>query len=518
MATHSATLREPLPGTLPGTLLREVRRVGADAAPVDLRIAQGVIEEIAPAGGLAARADDEVVAAGGAWVGPGLWDHHTHMDQWSLARRRIDVSACTSAAELARTMADAAGSRDRDRDPVLIGHGFRDGVWPDRAERALLDAAVPGRPAVAISHDLHTVWANGAALDLLARGLGRSLPEDGVLREADAFDATGQLSRVPEGTLDGWVREAVRDAAWRGVVGVVDLEMGFGIETWRRRMAAGADALRVRSGIYPRDLERALRSGLRTGQAIEGTAGLLAVGPFKLVLDGSLGTRTAWVEDAYDAHADGTDGTDGTDHGLRALPPEEALALTRRAHAGGLVPALHAIGDRAVALALDIFEETGAHGSIEHAQLVSEKDLPRFAELGVEASIQPEHAMDDRDVADRHWSGRTGRAFAFGSLVQAGARLRLGSDAPVAPLDPWISMAAAVARERDGREAWHPEQRISREIAWSASTDGRRTIGVGDTADLVLTAEDPLAMPPSALRDMEVLGTIRGGAWTHRAL
>lgn len=494
----------------PATLLQEVRRIGADAAPVDLRIVQGAIEEIAPAGGLAARADDEVVAAGGAWVGPGLWDHHAHMDQWSLARRRIDVSACASAAELARSMAAAAGSGDRDRDPVLIGHGFRDGVWPDRAERAILDAAVPDRPTVAISHDLHTVWANGPALDLLARGLGRPLPEDGVLREADAFDATGQLSRVPEETLDGWVREAVRDAAQRGVVGVVDLEMGFGIEAWQRRMAAGADALRVRSGIYPRELERALRDGLRTGEAVEGTAGLLTVGPFKLVLDGSLGTRTAWVEDAYDA--------DGTDHGLRALPAEEALALTRRAHDGGLVPALHAIGDRAVALALDIFEETGARGSIEHAQLVSEKDLPRFAELRVEASVQPEHAMDDRDVADRHWSGRTGRAFAFGSLVRAGARLRLGSDAPVAPLDPWISMAAAVTRERDGREAWHPEQRIPREIAWSASTDGRRSIGVGDTADLVLTAEDPLAVPASALRDMEVLGTIRAGAWTHRAL
>lgn len=511
-----------------GILLQEVRRIGADAAPVDVRIARGIVEKIAPTGTLVPRPDDEVVAAAGAWVGPGLWDHHTHMDQWALARRRIDVAACSSAAELARTMSAAAPGRDRD--PVLIGHGFRDGVWPDRAERALLDAAVPDRPAVAISHDLHTVWANGPALGLLSRSLGRALPEDGVLRETDAFDATGQLSRVPEATLDGWVAEAVHDAAARGVVGLVDLEMGFGIEAWQRRMGAGADsdagarahAVRVRSGIYPRDLERALRAGLRSGEVVEGTGGLLSVGPFKLVLDGSLGTRTAWVEDAYDAGADGhrdrADHADHADHGLRALPPEEALALTRRAHDGGLVPALHAIGDRAVTLALDIFEQIGARGSIEHAQLVGEEDLPRFAALGVEASIQPEHAMDDRDVADRHWHGRTGRAFAFGSLARAGARLRLGSDAPVAPLDPWISMAAAVTRERDGREAWHPEQRIPVEIAWSASTDGRRTIGVGDTADLVLTAEDPLTAPSAMLRGMEVLGTIRAGAWTHRAL
>lgn len=108
----------------------------------------------------------------------------------------------------------------------------------------------------------------------------------------------------------------------------------------------------------------------------------------------------------------------------------------RRAAAHGIEPAVHAIGDRANTVALDAFEAVRCRGRIEHAQLLSPEDLPRFARLGVTAGVQPRHATDDRDVADRHWAGRTERAFAYADLLAAGARLEFGSDAPVSPLDP----------------------------------------------------------------------------------
>ncbi|KTR07559.1 amidohydrolase [Curtobacterium luteum] len=484
-------------------LLRTVRRVGTSGAPADVRLVDGRIAAIAPAGTLdASRPDTQLVEAAGAWLGPGLVDHHVHFDQWALVRRRIDVSGCDSAEATAALLADAA--RTGVADSVLVGHGYRDGMWPRPARRALLDQAAPGLPVVVIAADLHAVWCNALALTHFAALVGRPLAagEDGVMREQDAFDVTGALSRVQDDVLDGYVADAVEAAAARGVTRVRDLEMVFGIDRWTRRVRAGTDGLRVDSGVYPVELEAAIARGLRTGDVVEGTRGLVRMGPFKVITDGSLGTRTA-------AMADGS--------GVLAYAFEDLVAMVRRAVDAGLVPAVHAIGDRANTLALDVFEAVGARGTIEHAQLLGPDDVERFARLGVAASVQPEHAMDDRDIADRYWAGVTDRAFAFASLDRSGATLLLGSDAPVAPLDPWVSMAAAVGRDRDGREPWHPAERLAAVTAWRGSTEGGRVgLGVGDVADLVLLAEDPLAASSTGLRGMSVLATAIDGRFTYR--
>jgi predicted amidohydrolase YtcJ len=181
---------------------------------------------------------------------------------------------------------------------------------------------------------------------------------------------------------------------------------------------------------------------------------------------------------------------------------------------------VHAIGDRATAIALDGFAAAGCTGRIEHAQQVLPADLPRFAQLGVVASIQPRHAVDDRDAAERHWAGATGRAFPYRALVDAGAEVVLGSDAPVAPLDPWDGIASAVHRSRDGRAAWHPEQHLDLDVALAAASGGRRAVRVGDVADLVVVPELPAAVLArdgvDGLRSTAVLGTLVGGRWTHR--
>src|SRR5690606_22733854 len=135
------------------------------------------------------------------------------------------------------------------------------------------------------------------------------------------------------------------------------------------------------------------------------------------------------------------------------VPTDELTELLRYAHAKGIRAAVHAIGDRANTLALDAFEASGARGSVEHAQLLHDDDVERMARLGLVASVQPVHLLDDRDVADHHWAGRTGRAFAFAALARAGVRMAFGSDAPVAPLDPWAAISAAVHRTQSGQEA-----------------------------------------------------------------
>jgi predicted amidohydrolase YtcJ len=285
---------------------------------------------------------------------------------------------------------------------------------------------------------------------------------------------------------------------------------------WPERIGPGTDLLQVRTATYADGLDAVLAAGLRTGTPLEGTDGLVTTGPLKVIFDGSLNTRTAWCCTPYA-------GSDREWTGMVNLSPAELTELCRRATAGGLEVAVHAIGDAAVGAALDAVEASGARGSLEHVQLVADADLPRFAALGVRASVQPAHLLDDRDVTAAVWPDRQERSFALRSLLDAGAELRLGSDAPVARLDPWLAMAAAVHRSGDARPAWTPEQSLTPAEALAASTDGRRTPSPGSPADLVLLDADPL--PPAddpadaarVLRTMRVAATVCRGRVTHDA-
>lgn len=482
---------------LAGGRLVPVEGAAASGGLVDVVVDVGRITAVVPAG----RADApsaERIPLDGRWVVPGLWDQHVHFTQWAQTARRLDVSRAASAAEAARLVRERAASDPGD-DPI-VGFGFHDALWPDLPTRELLDA-VTGRPVILIAGDLHCSWLNTAAADRFAPGSA-----DAVLREDASFAVTSLLTAADDATLDRWAADAARTAAARGVVGIVDLEYGWNLDVWTRRMAAGARDLQVAFGIYGDHLDRAASLGLRTGASIDGTGGLLTVGPFKVISDGSLNTRTALCSHAY---------PDGG-HGVANLSPDELVERMRFAVAHGLEPAVHAIGDEANHRALDAFEAVGAGGRIEHAQLIDASDIPRFARLGVTASVQPEHAMDDRDVAERLWEGRTDRAFPLADLHAAGARLAFGSDAPVAPLDPWAAIASAVGRSRDSREPWHPEQAIPAEVALAASV--RSSVAPGEPADLAVLDRDPLAAPPGDLRAMPVAATLLGGCFTHDAL
>ncbi len=467
-------------------LLRNGR---VDGALVDIRVDAGVITEIAP--GLAGEGLD----LEGAHVVAGLWDEHVHFSQWALNQSRVDVSAATSARETAELLQVESVETSR----TLVGYGFRDGLWPDAPNLADLDAVSAHRPVVLISGDLHAVWLNSAAL----AEYGHAGHPTGLLREEPAFDVTRRVAQVPDAELDAAVIAAGAAAAARGVVGVVDLEMDWQLDVWKRRRAAGFDTQRVQFGIYRQHLDRAIALGLRTGQVIDE---LLTVGRFKILTDGSLNTRTAYCAHDYP----------GThQRGLLEVPLDELVGLVGHAWANGIEPSIHAIGDAANTVALDAFAAVGCPGRVEHAQLVAADDFARFAALGVVASIQPEHAMDDRDVADHYWADRVDRAYAWRSLLEAGGTLALGSDAPVAPIDPWVTMAAAVFRTRDGREPWHAQQRISVEAALAAST--RSTVAVGQPADLVAVPRDPSASDADELRSMPVLLTMLGGRVTFSA-
>lgn len=486
-----------------GLILRRARLPGSDDI-VDVQLVDGVITRIGYID--PAEKTDRNVQLGERWIIPGLWDNHVHFTQWAQTARRLDLSPAASAAQAAVLVgermlsASVAGGSD-----TFVGTGFRDGLWPDAPTYAVLDAVSGATPVVLVSGDLHSCWLNSAAL---AR-YGFADHPTGLLREEQSFEVVRALDTVSDAVTDTWVDEAARAAAARGVVGVVDLEMTWNLDAWTRRIASGANSLRVDFGIYSQHLDRAIELGLRTGDLVPGTGGLLRVGPFKVITDGSLNTRTAYCFDDY---------PNGSGHGLLTVPQDELLERMLTAAGAGLTPAVHAIGDHANRLALDAFEAIGCRGSIEHAQLLAEADVARFARLGIVASVQPEHAMDDRDVADHFWAGHTDRAFPLASLLSAGATLALGSDAPVAPLDPWVTLAAAVGRSRDGRDPWHPEQSISRQAGLAASARGRHRIAVDDVADLAVCEIDPLTASLDDLRRMPVAATLLAGRFTHNAL
>jgi hypothetical protein len=493
-----------------------MRAADADG-PVDLRIADGVVTEVGP--DLPAMASEEVVDAAGRWAIPGLWDHHVHLTTWSRTRTTVDLAGTTGPEDVTRRVADQLAGETAEKPRLVSGFGYRSGAWNRLGTVAELDAVTGDVPVVLTSGDAHNGWLNSAALGLLGvAGV------TGPLEENDWFGLQPSISALLEeieagGAGEAALRSAMADATGRGITGVVDLEMPSSYRQWPSRFADGLDLLRVRASVYPDALDDLLATGLRTGDPLTPDGDLLTMGPFKVISDGSLNTRTARCCDPY-PDADGQHLTQGRQN----YDLDEMTELLARAHAAGLEIALHAIGDGAVDLALQAFEVTGAVGGVEHAQLVRLGDLSRMARLRVRASVQPAHLLDDRDTTLQLWGDRADRCFALRSMLDAGVVLALGSDAPVAPLDPWLAMAAAVHRSADGREPWNPAESLTPAEALAASTDAQRTLSVGSRGDIVLLDADPIAVSTDSaeaagiLRRMPVAATLLAGRLTHSTL
>ena len=243
----------------------------------------------------------------------------------------------------------------------------------------------------------------------------------------------------------------------------------------------------------------------------------LRLGYLKAFMDGTLGSQTAWLLDGS---------------GVCITSGEELVEIIRAGARAGWPVAVHAIGDRANREALDAFAATrdewqplGLRQRIEHAQCLAPEDVGRFAEIGVACSVQFSHAPSDRDLAERFWPDGTEFAYAYRSLLDSGAVVANGSDAPVEELDPLAGIAAGVLRTIDERPGWHPEQAVTVEQAlhastvapaWLAGDEHRRgKLLPGFLADLVVLDRDPLAVEPEELPDLEVVATMVGGRWVH---
>jgi len=463
------------------------------------------------------------VDLGGRCVLPGFSDAHVHFPTWALAQRGGRLEGTGSLDEVLARVRDALGSVPRGH--WLRGRGWRSGDWSPSVEptRQALDEIAGGVPVALMARDYHSLWLSSAALaeaggELQVEGGVVELDEHGeptgVLREESAWHFQDRYLIAPDDEFVDAMREGLKIAAARGVTAVHDKDGWLGAPRFWQRLA-GEDALTLRVWqSLPHEHVGGLEElGLRSRIGDD----LLRIGYLKVFMDGTLGSQTARMLDGS---------------GVKITGREELAEIVRSAARAGWPVAVHAIGDLANREALDAFEETredwaplGLRQRIEHAQLLAEEDLSRFAELGVAASVQFSHAPSDRDIAERFWAGKTDRAYAYRSLAEAGALLANGSDAPIEELDPLAGIRAGVLRTLDEREAWHAEQSVGVEQAlaatilapaWLARDERQRgKLLPGFLADLVVLDRDPLAVPPEELPDVQVVATMLGGRWVH---
>ena len=459
---------------------------------------------------------------------PALTDAHVHFTWYALGRRHLRLEGIDNLDLAIRRVADASAALPDGA--WLLGGGWDHTLWGGRWPRAEdIDVLTPDRPVLLTRKDGHSAWVNSRALELA--GITENTPDPpGGSIQREKKHATGMLvenaldlvrRHIPAATQDdrlAAICDAMVEAHSYGMAGVQippGLSAGDGALTladYQLLRARGQLKLRCLAHIGLDGLDDALRLGMRSGLGDR----WLRIGGVKMFADGSLGSETAEMLSHYE----------GRRHlGTATMATEDLNDAVSRALSGGISVTIHAIGDAANRRVLDAIEQAiedrrqamGALSSavpnrIEHAQIVHPQDIPRFARLGVIASMQPIHATADMETADRLWGDRCASAYAWKSLQDAGATLAFGSDAPVEALNPWLSIHAAVTRQRPGNippGGWYPEQRIDITSALRGFTVGAAAaagtaheqglLAPGMLADLALLSHDPFKIAAADL-------------------
>jgi predicted amidohydrolase YtcJ len=489
----------------------------------------------------------ETVDLQGRLVTPGFNDAHIHFAQGGLGLLNVSLLGTTSLAEIERRVAEAAAQAQPGE--WILGRGWDHtrlpaselgaGGWPTRE---ILDRAAPNNPVLLSRVDGHTVWTNSAAMRLAGIGRGTPNPAGGdIVRDAGG-EATGIFKESAQDVIYQQVPEPTLAQARRGIRAALDLAARTGVTSVQTnasemdlqiyRALADADSLSVRVyGWFPLEM-RVIQALRERGIAAHAGDEWVRLGMLKGYTDGTLGSRTAYMLEPF-----------SDDHSTTGLPQYSTAqldSLITAADAAGLQVILHAIGDAANRQALDAFERAAAANGprarrhrIEHAQVIDHDDIPRFRRLGVIASMQPTHATSDMRWAetrighDRAVEG----AYAWRSLLDAGAVVVFGTDFPVEPMPPVEGIYSAVTRQ--SREepgvppgGWLPEQRLSREEAirlytaaaaygeWEEARKG--TLRPGMMADFVVWDRDLLTVPEGEILQAVPVRTVVGGRTVFR--
>jgi predicted amidohydrolase YtcJ len=507
---------------------------------------------------------DRIVAVGGnedvrEWQGPatvlldargqlllpGFNDAHVHFASGGAQLDAVELNDATSTQELVRRLAERAAKTPK-------GAWIRGGDWDETkwtpAElptKELIDPVTPDTPVFLSRYDGHMVLANSLALRLAGITSQTPDPVGGVIVRDAHGNPTGALKDAAQNLLAAVIppisrderrraiRRALAHAASLGVTSVQDMDGGGGgkfedISVYGELLETGELTARVYVAPLITNVDAVAHLGIR--HAFGGP--YLRIGALKSFADGSLGSRTAYF---FAPYLDSPRASEAGNRGLLGDEMQPLVAMLSRmmtADAASLQLCTHAIGDQAISIVLDLYQQIQtAHGErdrrfrIEHAQHMAAKDFDRFRELGVIASVQPYQAIDDGRWAEaRIGRDRASRTYAFRTFLDHGVHLAFGTDWDVAPLDPILGLYAAVTRATlDGKNpnGWFPEQKLTVEEAVEAYTMGsafaeyqekqKGSITAGKLADLVLLDQDIFAVAPEKIRDARVVLTMVGG-------
>jgi predicted amidohydrolase YtcJ len=467
---------------------------------------------------------------------PGFNDAHVHFADGGASLAGVQLNDATSLKEFVRRISEAAVHTPK-------GEWIRFGNWDETKwspavlpTRQDIDAVTPNNPVSLDRYDGHMTLVNSKVLALAGISAKTKDPPGGLIVRDKTGRPTGALKDAATELVDHVtppptpeqrrraIDSALKEAAAHGVTSVQDMTLDYGdLAVYSQLLRQGNLSVRLYGAPIISALEDQARLGI--GHAFGNAS--LRLGAVKMFADGSLGSRTAYFFEAY-----------SDEPGNRGLLFEDLLPLTLarqrllRADDAHLQVCTHAIGDAAISATLDLYQDVEtAHGArdrrwrIEHAQHMAARDFARFAQLKVIASVQPYQAIDDGRWAEaRIGHERASRTYAFRTFIDHGVRLAFGTDWPVAPLNPLLTLYAATTRATlDGKypQGWFPEQKLSIEEAIEAYTMGsayaefqeheKGSIEPGKLADLVLLSQDLLSIKPAEIRDTEVLNTWVGG-------
>jgi predicted amidohydrolase YtcJ len=487
----------------------------------------------------------QVVDAGGRRLLPGFNDAHVHFADGGASLAAVQLNDATSAAEFRQRIGAYAKSLAPGR--WIVSGNWDETKWTpaELPTRQLIDAVTPDNPVTVDRYDGHMVLLNSKALALAGITAQTPDPPGGVIVHDVRGEPTGALKDAAISLVErvipapthaerrAAIERALHEAASLGVTSVQDMAnppLSYDdLAVLAELLGEGKLTARVYLAPLITGVEDQAKLGIR--RAFGGP--WLRIGAVKGYADGSLGSRTAYFFEPF---------LDQPDNRGLLSDTMQPLSRTReylaRADAAGLQVCIHAIGDAAISTVLDLYEEAEQAGGardrrwrIEHAQHMAAKDFERFARLKVVASMQPYHAIDDGRWAEaRIGHDRASRTYAFRTFRDHGVRLAFGTDWPVAPLNPMLTLYAATTRATlDGRNprGWFPEQKLSIAEAIESYTLGsayaefqdheKGSIAPGKLADFVLLSEDVLHLPPSELRRVRVLRTWVGGAQIYHA-
>ncbi len=482
----------------------------------------------------------ELVDLRGRTVLPGFIDAHIHLVDAAHRAHYIDAGACTNEDQVATLVRLRAMQTPGGR-WILGGHWDKN-LWPgqDFPTRASLNAAAPEHPVALWSKDGHVLWVNSLALQRADITVETPEPANGAIFRDGAGEATGILQEEgatslvykvidkPDPVLTRMlVEHTLAELQQCGITTIHDIEGEGTLRLFQQLRDEGKLGVRVQM-ILPRQM----LPELQQGEASLVSDDLVRFGGIKIFADGTLGSQTAAMLESFE-------GNPGN-FGILTLSEQEMKETVNTAATLGISIAIHAIGDRAARVALDAIEQAqrllvnvGAQFiapasklryRLEHVQLIVPEDLERMRRLGVIASVQPFHAVADRDIAERYWGKRHRRAYAYRTMQQMGIPLALGSDAPVEIFDPLRILHAATLRRDPAapeRPPWLPDQALPvAEALWGytlgaayagAEEDRKGSLTPGKLGDAIVLREDILNVPQEKMAENGVQATILGG-------